>query len=328
MASSNTQSGSMEVDPSRAYVYSTDTANSIRLHNYSFNNEQEDSKSDLSYIARIPVVRVWDGTTVNPDNLLLYNGGNNMLLSDAETYDSILNMNIERGIVTKKQSIHKSFGGRTPEDVIFKVKKFDYNTHSDEAQFDNYAIGINSNHLMRFDLDTGNIAHKKAYEKNPHFTAVATDIYGNVVVGGEDGAIRIFPDVGKRAAKCWVGLGDSINDLKISNKGDVIATTKDYLIYLPDFINKTNIEYHLGKLGQEVSVYLKLIGKPIRNAQFSPDDKTVIFAIDQYLFHWSIRHLVNDIREFSIYEADSPILCHKYTDSQFVLSSDKPFRFN
>jgi hypothetical protein len=320
----------MDVDASRHYVF-TSNHDDIKLHRYfpatSEGADGADGETfDLAYINRIPVVKTWDAQVVKPDNLLLYGGGERILLSDAQSYDAILNLNIERGIVTGKNPVHKSFG--SAGDVGFKVNKFDYNVQGEYAQFDKCAIGVNSNHLMRFDVTSGTVVHHKAYERNPGFTCVATDERGTIVVGDREGGLRVFADVGKRAVKAIPGLGDPITHVQVSPGGDVLATTDLYFVLLPRFMYMEGKGLHISKLPMELARYLRVEGCKIVKAQFSADGKSAIFSTGKYILHQELEHVVTGVSEYRVYEADGKILCHKRLGAgQFALSETKPVHF-
>ena len=315
--------GSMDIDSSRMHLYSTDQ-NSIQLYKYSPENNEENI-SDLSYVNNIPIVKTYNGEVIKPDNLLLHQGGKHILLSDANSYKSILNLDIERGIITNKKHIHTTIGYRDPEDINIKVNKFDYNSHSDTSKFDKYVVGINSNHVIRFDVTSGDIVNKKAYEKNPHFNSITTDYTGNTIIGDAEGKIRVYPDIEKKAVKCTAGLGNKITDIKVSSTGDILATTEDYFIYYQDFVEKENSTQFIGKINPEVIKYLDLNNHKMKNSQFSKDEKTIITSIGKYLFYWNINKLIAEEQEYIIYEADKPIISHKFVDGQFILM-DKPVK--
>ena len=134
-----------------------------------------------------------------------------------------------------------------------KCLDLDYNLQGDGAQFDRCAIGINSNHLMRFDVNSGTIVHSKAYDRDPGFSCVATDARGTIVIGDRTGGVRVFADVGKRAVKAISGFGDPITEVHISSKGDVVATTDYYFFLLSDFLYSSERNVHLSKLPRELS---------------------------------------------------------------------------
>lgn len=326
---SSTSTGSMELDLSRNYMYSTNQEE-IKLHRFSpgYAGENADVPLELAYISKIPIVRTWTQEVVKPDNLLLYNGGNAMLLSDARAYDAILNLDIERGVVTSKKDVHKSFGGRQSEDVKFKVNRFDYNAQGEYAQFDKCVIGVNSNHIMRFDVGSGTVVHHKAYERNPGFTSVATDAQGTIIVGDREGGLRVFADVGKRAIKAIPGLGDPITHVHISSAGDVLATTDLYFILLPRFMYMDEKGLLVSKLPVELRRYLGIEGVKIVKAQFSGDEQSAVFSVGKYIMHQSLADIMNQVQEYRVYEADGKVVAHKFSgSSQFALSENKPIRF-
>lgn len=329
MSSTGPVSSSLDIDSSRNYIY---TSNCREIRRYRFSSaDNDEERVTLPFVDNIPVVRTWDNTVVKPDNLLLYKGGERMLMIDAEKQDSILNMNIERGIVTNRQSVHTSFGSqlrssKDSEDVIHKVKRFDYNNHGTLAQYERCAIGVNSNQIMRFDLESGQLIDSKSYERSPGFSAIVTDISGNVIVGDSEGKIRLYADIGKKAVKCSDTFSVlPITHLDVSSKGDLLATTDKCFFYLPYFIKigSSDQTCSAGNISSEICDYLDLHDMKVRTVQFSVDNKTIIFSIGKYLFHWSIQKLINDEHEYAIYEADNLIMYHK---GQYVLTT-KPIKF-
>jgi hypothetical protein len=155
---------------------------------------------------------------------------------------------------------------------------------------------------------------------------VATDADGKVIVGDQDGKLRVFGDVGKKAIKCTKGYGDPITDIKISQLGDVLSTADEYFVYYPAFIRKESVPEFIGQVSPKILAHLKLADEPIRNAQFSTDGKTIIFSIGKYLFHQTIQDLITNEERFTVYEAGKPIIFHKFANGQFALV-DKPVQF-
>src|ERR1700751_2553641 len=80
--------GCLDIDLNRGLVFSTNH-DYIKLHKYD-NNES----NILEYVNTIPLVNTWDKQLIAPDNLLLHRGGDKILLSDANNYDSILALDI------------------------------------------------------------------------------------------------------------------------------------------------------------------------------------------------------------------------------------------
>lgn len=324
VSSSRSVQGSLDVDVSRGRVYTTNH-DDIKLYGFSGQGDVY-SPSGLEYLNRIPVVRSWDGSKVSPDDLHLYGGGDSVLMLDAGREDTVFKLDIERGVVTGGSRVHTRFeGGRGLEgsgydDVSFKVGRFDYNNAGQYAQYDKCVVAINSNHVMRVCLGDGSLVGSKAYERGPGFTCVATDVRGNVVVGDKGGGVRLFPDVGKRAAKFFSGLGDPVTDIKVSSSGCIVATTPFYIVYLPEFVLGSEVSHVVGKVSPEIIKHLGLGGCAVRHAQFSPDEKALVFSIGNFVFHWGVRDLVKGEQTFEVYEAEGTVVHHKVVGGQFVLA--------
>ena len=90
--------------------------------------------------------------------------------------------------------------------LFLEVNKFDYNKQGQSAQHDKCSIGINSNSLMRFDVNTGQLITRKSFLTDQKFTAMATDEKGNIITGDKEGRIKIFSDLEKKAARSTTGL--------------------------------------------------------------------------------------------------------------------------
>ncbi len=321
------------IDTNRNYVY-TEANNGIELYRYQPNYDEEESLiHSLNYVNCIPVVKSYENKIVKPTNLLIYSGGEKLLLSDSNTFDSILKLDIKKGVITNENKIHTSFSSsRGDEDVVFRVNKFDYNNQDDLKQYDKYSVGINSNHIMRFDLDSGKLCHSKSYQKNPNFTSVTTDIDGNVIVGDIGGTIRLFSTIGKKVIKIFNGLGDRINELQVSISGDVVATTDNYFVFLPDFTKKGEVVYYKGKLSDKIVDKLEIEGEKVVYAQFYGIQEDIIsFSMGNYLFHWKIKNIIQGKCKINVYNSDSKILYHKFnssTNDQFVLDKNNPVHFN
>jgi hypothetical protein len=327
---SSIQNSSMDIDSEKKYVYTTTPEDSIKLYTYDTDNIND--VQDLEYLNCIPIVKDYNNNIIKPDNLLMYDGGDRLLLSDANNYNAILNLNIQEGKVTGQQNVNQKFSNtRGNQEVIYQVNKFDYNTQNELKQYDKCAIGLNNNTVMRFDVNTGELCHSKAYIKNPWFTAMCTDTQGNVIIGTKGGEINVYPTLGKKSAKKFSGLGDKITHLDVSYDGDVLATTDRYFIYFPNFVKKgsKDIIYFKGYLDAKNLQKLKLDSTyKLLSAKFCLDDSVIAFSIDTYLFHWKIEDLINDKQKFKIFESESAIEFHKFKDIEFVMTNTNPIYFS
>ena len=319
---------SLDLDLSRGYLYTAD-GSGLQLHR----DAPIDVESQaLSPIDRIPVVRQWDGKAVTPDNLLLYAGSTCMLMNDKDRYDAILNLDIERGVITSRLPVVRGFtsglrGQETIDGVEFKVNRFDYDAQGSEAQYERCAVGINSNHVMRFDLRSGDPVQYKAYER-ANFTAVVTDVRGNVIVGDADGSIRLFTDVGKRAARVetpgpWK---QPMTHLAVNDVGDVLATTDQYILLYSKFVSGGDGFYHIGRVDRRILDHLGLAQEPNVKAQWGPHGE-VVFGRGRYLFHWARADLEAGAQRLTVYEAPGgrSIDDHKF-GGQFALAGT-PLKF-
>lgn len=316
-----------DVDTKRDVAFTVE--NSV-IKQYQYDPQMENEPEDMMYINQVPIVTTWKGKSISPDNLRLYNGGCNMLLTDRNNMYTVANLDIEHGIITNSAQIKTDFtGGRKDESVQYKVLKFDYDSQGDSVhtQYNKCIVGINNNHIMRINTSSGSVVNVKAYERSPKFTAVATDYVGNSIVGDETGGVKFFTDIGKKAVKCFGGCGDAITTIKAASNGDVVATTNYYFIYLPQFTRTGDIEHKVCKISPLILDYLNIHTPEYRNAQFSADECTIVFSIGKYMFHWDIDNIDDDNHEVRIYEADSEIKYHKIDGLQFAVTN-KPISFN
>lgn len=303
------QDQSMDIDYSRRYVYTSD-GNDIKL--FKWDND------DLEYTNIIPVVKTYTKELVNPENLKMFNDGNKMLMLDRNNYDSILSLDVERGIVESKTTPHEKF--TYSDDVSFKVRGFDYGVKNDLNC--KYVVGINNNHIMKISTSGGELVDKKLFMKSQYFTCVCTDSNGNIFVGDKYGNIKFFKDVNGKSVKVFNGLGDCITHIDVTDSGSILATTDSYVVYLNKFSKDDNIDYKVIKIDNEVKKYLSIENNKILNAQFLNDETVINFSIGKYIFHWSIDDIINDIHNYNVYESDNLVLCHKLNkeyNTQFVL---------
>lgn len=172
-----------------------------------------------------------------PSKLLLMRGERQMNVLSPEEGTSIHQMDIETGKTVAEWGFQKDGTDVSMRDLINETKG---------AQLDNRDtfLGVGTNRLVRWDQRAREgvvqemsspivqYAGGKDYARNTNFNCMATSGDGHVVVGSDDGKIRLFSSSTLTMAKTSIpGLGAPITAVDVSYDSKwVLATTAKYLM--------------------------------------------------------------------------------------------------
>jgi len=214
--------------------------------------------SELNYVATLDAVSDSRGNIFSPSKMVLHNSDRQFLLLNPDELTKVYAMDIETQKIVQEYEGYEDMKVRSVENYS------KYGQKSNDELF--YGVNRNSVFLMDPRLDTPN---KKvsgfSYKKTPMLTTFATNEAGQVAVGSENGDIRLFSDVAKRAKTLFPGFGHGIVGLDCTADGQwLLATTDQYLL----LINTSSSD---GRTGFDVSLSNKTKSAPIK-LQIKPDD--------------------------------------------------------
>eukprot|EP00817_Percolomonadidae_sp_ATCC50343_P001453 CAMPEP_0117423788 /NCGR_PEP_ID=MMETSP0758-20121206/4330_1 /TAXON_ID=63605 /ORGANISM="Percolomonas cosmopolitus, Strain AE-1 (ATCC 50343)" /LENGTH=489 /DNA_ID=CAMNT_0005207163 /DNA_START=803 /DNA_END=2272 /DNA_ORIENTATION=- len=259
-----------------------------------------------------------EGITLNPKTMMLHNQEGEILMTHpdqqhAKTAGKIYKLDLNKGKVVEAYQA-------APEwtvDRIGVVQK--YSEQLNQEVF----VGLNNNSVFGIDprirsehKGIGNLASYR-YKTNPKFTCFATSMKGELVVGAQDGQIRMYSGTPgldkltgnglnpKTAKTALPGCGDPIRGLDVTANGDwIVATCDTYLLAIPTHnVKDAQKNGFNSRLGQYKPTPRRLqllpldrarIGKTIKftPARFNTGvdgEIWIITSTGDYLISWNFR---------------------------------------
>jgi hypothetical protein len=95
-------------------------------------------------------------------------------------------------------------------------------------------FGLSLNGIFLVDpRDQNQIVQEYTYSTAPAFQCMGTTEQGHIAVGSESGEIKLYKEIGKRAATTFPDLGGSIKSIDLTKNGHwILATTASCLLVL------------------------------------------------------------------------------------------------
>jgi len=251
----------------------------------------------LKYVTTIDNIQGKDKNLFVPENLMLHDQDNSLLMLNKDAYDSdenkIYKMDLNVGKVVEEYNTDLEYiKGLCPTSKYAQL--------TGEKTF----LGYRENSLFILDprLSKQNymdVAYK--YTTNPKFTCMATTGNGNIVVGNETGKISLYNRIGVKATTVLPGIGDKIIAIDVTNDGRyLVATTKTYLLFVDV---KEMFEFSSKKRVKPVPRKLQLSPQDVVNMKeeisFTPArfdvgeglERSIITSTGPYMITWNLRRL-------------------------------------
>ncbi|KAK9906793.1 hypothetical protein WJX75_008166 [Coccomyxa subellipsoidea] len=175
------------------------------------------------------------GSTFTPSKLMLMNRERRMNMLSPDTRTKLFNTDIETGKIVNEWSFKK-------DGTDVEIKDIVNDTRAGQLTDEDTFLGIGQNRLARWDMrdPTGIVQDSpvlgyqggKDYASKVNFNCMATSGDGYIVVGSEDGQIRMYSERSlTRANTAIPGLGAPISAVDVTYDGKwVLATTRNYLM--------------------------------------------------------------------------------------------------
>jgi len=201
------------------------------------------------------------GVNLTPSKALLARQERDMLLLTPEPgkKSSVFQMDIERGQVTSEWKFVK-------DGVEVPMMDISADTKKSQMEPCQTFMGLDGNRLCQWDTRTARgMVHQMNspvalsyssghdFSRNTNFRCMATTGTGQVVVGSEDGKIRLYGHTANqeltlsRARTSFPGLGTPITHVDTTYSGEfVLATTDSYIIVISTVFKKNNGEFTTG----------------------------------------------------------------------------------
>jgi hypothetical protein len=188
------------------------------------------------------------GGAFTPNKMLLMNRETRMNMLTPTRGEKLFNADIETGKVINEWSFKR-------EGVDVAMKDIVNDTRAAQLDDRDTFLGIGQNRLVRWDMrDPGGVVQDqmnsptvqsvggKDYARNTNFNCMATSGDGYVVVGSEDGQIRLYSEKTlTRANTAIPGLGAPITSVDVTYDGKwVLATTNNYLMVVKTVFKDKN----------------------------------------------------------------------------------------
>ena len=237
----------------RTFVFREDDQHGTMMGIFQYNPENEEK---LSYVTKLDNISDLNGNKINPSATMIHQQDDQLLLLDKNTSQhKIYAMDLHRG------------------QIVHEYQANDYIKINNIAPIDKYAqldtestlLAANSNMLFRIDPRLNNqdkivMEQSYMYKSNPKLSCINTNSLGQIVAGDDNGEIRLYSHINKRAKTKLPSLGDNIIDIDVTDDGSyILATTLKYLLVIPTTIE--NDKKH--RTGFDISINNKK-PKPIK----------------------------------------------------------------
>jgi len=210
----------------------------------------------------IPLFR--DKTPITPSKVMLHGKNRNLLMLTPQKRNVLVRLDTETGKNLGELELSFHAEVEEPFDQIVPVKKF----AQLQAQGEMVKLaGTSRNSIFNLEWDTRTpmdqivLGEDQKFTKQGRthaFTSIATTSSGDMVVGDNEGVVRLFQSPSdksfKRAKTNLNQLADRVRAVDVSSDGDwVVWTTKEYLAVV-------NTKFVDAKSGDKVSGFHKSMG--------------------------------------------------------------------
>jgi len=273
----------------------------------------------LKYVTTIDNIQGLDQTKFVPENLMLHEQDDALLMLNKDAYDTeenkIYKMDLNRGkVVEEYNTDYEYIKGLCPTSKYAQL--------TGEKTF----LGYRENSLFLLDPRLSNKNYmdvKFQYTTNPKFTCMTTNGNGNIVLGNNKGKISLYNRIGVKATTVLPGIGDEIIAIDVTNDGRyLVATTKTYLLFVDV---KDMFEYSSSKRVKPVPRKLQLRPQDVVNMKeeisFTPArfdigeglERSIITSTGPYMITWNLRRLkLNHDDSYRIRRCDDTIISENF----------------
>ncbi|PLW08610.1 hypothetical protein PCANC_20720 [Puccinia coronata f. sp. avenae] len=193
-----------------------------------FMNESTHDKK-LKHIGTIPELKTSDGRDIHPEKMIMYNGGNNVLLKDRYLPDSVFNCSLEVGKIVEEYN---------PKEHKEIVDLFPLNKTSEMESQKQFLLATETS-LNQIDPRVS--GSKKALSwKGARFTCGTTTANGEIATGSTTGEVRLYKNMDLKIAKTRLPKGrDPNRDVDVTNSGRYLVAACDTYLILYDNMTKS-----------------------------------------------------------------------------------------
>jgi len=218
------------------------------------------------------------GGSFTPNKMLLMNSERRMNMLSPTRGEKLFNADIETGKILNEWSFKKDGQEVAMKDIV---------NDSKGAQLDDRDtfLGVGQNRIVKWDMrDPSGVVDEmnspvinpiggKDYARNTNFNCMATSGDGFVVVGSQDGQVRMYSERQQTRANTAIpGLGAPITSVDVTFDGKwVLATTNNYLMVV-----KTTFK---DKNDKETNAFRSRMGQRApapRLLRLKPEDSRVV----------------------------------------------------
>jgi len=303
----------------RTYVVREMKPGAAALGYFHHNDENE-----LEYQGKIAITDR-DKKHFTPSKVMQHQSDRSLLLLDARHPEQISVMNLDKGKVVEEWQIDREL-----QDIVPLTK------HDDMT--DNPMVyGLANNAMFQIDARIPKEnkvidSKQKSYKSIHNMRSMATSGNGFIATGAEDGKIRLYDCVEKKAKTCLPGLGNEVKHIEISDDGQwILATCTDYIMAVPTQVPGTQrtgfegrgmgtLKPHPYVLRLKVSDMAKY---KLRKVSFTPahfdqgksiDEHWIITSTGPYIIKWNFNKLKKSgiVNSYSIRRAKSTVVHNEF----------------
>ncbi|EGR34232.1 vacuolar import and degradation protein, putative, partial [Ichthyophthirius multifiliis] len=161
------------------------------------------TQDDQEYINSLPIIKTIENQVFEPNRILIQNEDKKFILLNPLEQQKAYYFDIETGKTTQEFTCKEN----TLKDIC------NYAKHSDLTNNELFYC-LNDKNLFLMDPRKSNgialsdiVEKEKIYSKNNKLTCIQSNVNGNFAVGGNDGCIRLYKEVGQKAKNLLPGFG-------------------------------------------------------------------------------------------------------------------------
>ena len=300
---------------------------------------EHDGHEEIEHLLDLPIMSNFEKSHLTPKKILMHEQDTKMLMLDEKDEKKVYYVDVEKG------------------KVIQELQADEYNRITDISSGSKQAsltqnpvfLGINERNIFKLDprlkASEASVA-KKIYNQTNHFQAIATNMYGNFVLGNQAGEIRLYKDVGQNAKNLYPGLGDPILSIDCTKDGRfILATCKNYLILLPVcFENKNGFQQTLKNVEKATPRVLKLQPKTLVNfaikevnfksGKFDESEnikeKYIVASSEEFIVTWTLKNVLEGkVLKYEVKKLDDKIITNEFkynNDEKLMVVMPKEIR--
>ena len=292
----------------------------------------------LLSVMNIPSVNEYNGKKIDLIGAKMFMSDTNMLLKDNINKESLFQFDIESSKIVEEWNTENM-------DII----DFNHAKKFNQMEDDKIINCINKNNIIILDgrINKKNkVAKIKQYKTNPNFNCITSTVTGETAIGSNNGEIRLYDDLSKKAKTLLSTYGDPIRAIDVCKDGSyILATCDKYLMVINTLNDKDDSNGFVKPLGKSKHgpKTLKLSPQDIvkyglENDKFTPakfniskneKEDNITTSIGEYIVIWNFNKIKKGIvNQYKIKKVNQFVIenTFKYNKNQVIVTMPNNLR--